>query len=149
MPRFDVTHTKAGVNTANTTMWTLRTPSTTRLLLLELALTVATAPTTGPTFRLGRTTAVGTSSATVTPQTQGSVTAAAGTLLDTAWSANPTLAATDMRNYAVANSIGSGVVWTWYDRPMEIAPSASIHVTNAAATGTTLGSLTIYAVFDE
>lgn len=149
MSRFDVTHTKAGVNTANTIMWQLRCVSTQRLWLYELGLSVATAPTTGPNFRLNRPTATGTSSATVVPQGEDPDVVAAVSLLDTAWSGNPTLAGTDLRNYAVPNTIGSGIVWTWYDQPFVIPKSGGLCIVNGNATGATLGTLTIYAVLSE
>lgn len=150
MARYSVTSNKAGVNTANTIMWQLRAV-TNRAYLLELGLSVAVAPTTGPEFILNRSATAGTSSATVAPQLEGSLGAAATLLLDTAWSANPTLAAVPMRRYAVPNAIGSGIVWTWYDKPLEIEPAATGHicVINGNATGATLGNLDLYAIIDQ
>jgi hypothetical protein len=149
MARYAVTHSKAGVNTANTHMWGIRAASTDRLYIYELGLAVKVAPTTGPSFRLNRATAVGTSSASVVPQPEDpDVTAAVGRL-DTAWSAGATAGAVDMREYAVPNSIGSGIVWTWYDQPLIVPKSGAILIINGNATGTTLGTLTIYAVLDE
>lgn len=149
MARYSVTHVKAGVNTANTIMWAIRAASTDTVYLYELGLSVVTAPTTGPSFRLNRATAVGTSSATVTPQAEGALVTAATSRLDTAWSANPTAGGVDLRTYAVPNSIGSGIVWTWYDMPLILTVSTSILIINGNATGATLGSLGLYAVLDE
>ena len=105
---------------------------------------------TGPAWRLNRGTALGTSSATVTPQLESLPTASAAVArLDTAWSANPTLAGTDLRVYGTPNSIGSGIVWTWYDQPLSLLVSTGICIVNANAAGATLGSFDIYVVFDE
>jgi hypothetical protein len=148
VPRYSVTHSKAGVNTANTIMWQLRAVSPDRVELVELALTVKVAPTTGPSWRLNRGTAIGTSTATVTPQTEDPDVAAASARLDTTWSANPTLGGTDLREYATPNAIGSGIVWTWYDKPLQINIASGICLVNGNATGATTGTLVIYAVFD-
>jgi hypothetical protein len=147
--RHEVTHLKAGVNTANTIMWQLRASSSGCIRLLELALSVSTAPTTGPSWRLNRPTAIGTSSATVAPQKQDSNSVAATALLDTTWSTPLTLAAIDLRRYTTPQTIGSGIVWTWYDQPLMIPLSMGIAIVNGNATGTTLGNFVVYAVFDE
>jgi hypothetical protein len=148
--RYSVTHNKAGINTANSLMWQLR-PVTNRSYLLELGLSVAVAPTNGPEFILSRSLTLGTSSATVVPQIEGSLGKAATLLLDTTWSVAPTTATIPMRRYAVPNAIGSGVVWTWYDKPLEIDLGATfaIQIVNGNASGVTLGNLDIYAVIDE
>lgn len=150
MARYSVTHNKAGINTANSLMWQLR-PVTNRSYLLELGLSVAVAPTNGPEFILSRSLTLGTSSATVVPQIEGSLGKAATLLLDTTWSVAPTTATIPMRRYAVPNAIGSGVVWTWYDKPLEIDLGATfaIQIVNGNASGVTLGNLDIYAVIDE
>jgi len=150
MARYTVAHTKAGVNTANTIMWQIRAASTDMIAIWEMGISVTVAPTTGPSWRLNRPTAIGTSSATVTPQIESPpVASAAVARLDTTWSANPTLAATDMRAYATPNAIGSGIVWTWWDQPLWLAVSTGVALVNANAAGTTLGSFTVYVIFDE
>lgn len=150
MARYSATHRKAGVNTANTIMWQLRAASTNMIEIVELGLSVAVAPTTGPSWRLNRGTALGTSSATVQPQIESPPTvAASAALLDITWSANPTLGAIDLRQYATPNAIGSGIVWTWYDKPLPLLISTGICLVNGNATGTTLGSFDIYLIFDE
>lgn len=150
MARFEAAHNKAGVNTANTIMWQLRTASTSRARIFEIHITVAVAPTTGPSWRLNRSTAVGTSTATVTPEEQDPGGGAAATLLDITWSANPTLASNDMRKYATPSSIGSGIVWTWPDhRPLILPVSSGLAVVNANATGTTVGAFNITFIIEE
>ena len=149
MARYEVGSNKAGVNTANTIMWQIKAV-TNRAYLLELGLSVAVAPTTGPEFILYRSLTQGTSSATLVPQLIGSLGPTSTTVLDTTWSTAPTLTTVPLRRYAVPNAIGSGVVWTWYDRPLEIEPATTgqIIVVNGNATGTTLGNLDLYAVID-
>lgn len=150
MSRYDVTHTKAGVNTANTIMWQLRAASTQRVELLELGVAVSTGPpSTNPQFRLVRAATLGTSTATVTPQPEDPGNAPAVTLLDTTWSTAPTLAANDLRSFPVPASIGAGIVWTWYDKPLTIPISGGLCIVNLNATGATLGSFSIYAYFNE
>jgi len=147
--RYSVTHNKAGVNTANTMMWQLRAVSTQRMELLELMISVRTAPTTGPSWRLNRGTALGTSSATKTPQAEDPDDVAAAAVLDTAWSVNPTAAADDLREFGHPNSIGSAIVWTWWNKPLRINKSTGLIIINANASGTTAGLLVVTAVFDE
>lgn len=149
MPRFFVTSTKAGVNAANTSMWQLRASATAELRLVEVGMSIAVAPTTGPSWRLNRPTAIGTSSATGTPQRRNANSSAPTALLDTAWSVNPTLAADDLMRYATPNAIGSGIVWSFYDMPMIVDRSTGVVVNNGNAVGTTLGSFNIYYIFDE
>ncbi len=148
MSRYDVTSAKSGVNTANTIMWAIKAGAS-RVRLLELALSVEVAPTTGPAWRFNRPTAVGTATATVTPQAEDPSTGASLTLLETTWSAAPTLAGTDHRRFAIPNSIGSGIVFTWYDRPFIIAAAGSLAIVNANASGTTTGTLSTYALIEE
>lgn len=151
MARFEVSNVKAGVNTANTIMWQLRTAAGSRARVFEIGLSVASGPpSTGPSWRLVRATAVGTSTATATADEQDPGGGAPTALLDTTWSANPTLAANDMRKYATTNTLGSGIVWTWPDhRPLIVPVSSGVTIVNALAAGAVLGSFNIYCVFEE
>jgi hypothetical protein len=147
--RYSVTHNKAGINTVNSAMWQIRATATQRIFLYELAIFIEAAPAAAPVIRLNRPTAVGTSTATVAPQPEDPGTPAAATLLDTTWSAAPTLAAIDMRRVPLPNSVGAGIVWTWYDTPLVIPVSGGLAIVNAIAAGATLGSLTMYAYIGE
>jgi hypothetical protein len=149
MSRYSVTNTKAGINTANSPMWQLRAGAGQRIWLYELGIAVSVAPTTNPQFRLNRPTAIGTSSATVTPQTEDPGNAAATGLLDTAWTTPPTAGAVDLRSFPVPASVGAGIVWTWYDTPFIIPGGTGLQIINANATGATPGSFSIYAYFSE
>ncbi len=149
MSRYSIGVNKAGVNTANTIMWAIRAGASQRVHLLELAVFVEIAPTTGPAWRLNRPTAVGATPTTATFQPEDPDVVAAATVLDTAWGTPPTLAGTDGRRYPNANSIGSGMVWTWYDFPFTIPKGTSLAIVNANATGTTVGTLGMYALIGE
>ena len=149
MSRYSMTTTKAGINTANSVMWAIKAGASQRVQLLELGLSVEVAPTTGPAWRLNRPTAVGTATATVTPQAEDPGVVAATALLETTWSAAPTLAAVDLRRFAIPNSIGSGIVWTWYDSPLVIPAGGSLVIVNGNAAGAALGTLSAYALVAE
>lgn len=152
MARFEVANNKAGVNTANTTMWQLKTTTATRARVFEIGISVASAPTNAPSWRLARATAIGTSTATVTAEEEDPGGGAPITVLDTTWSANPTVSATNMRLYATPVTAGSGIVWTWPDHRPLIVPNAAasgLCIVNTIAAGTVLGSFNIYCVFEE
>lgn len=149
MGRYSVTANKAGVAAANTQMFMLRAGAGQAVLLMELAVSVEAAPTTGPAWRLNRPTAAGTASTQIVPQAEDPDNVAALTRLDTAWSVAPTAAGVDLRRYATPNAIGSGIVWTFYDRPFRIPPAGGLLLINATSTGATVGSFNCYAVFSE
>lgn len=150
MARFEVSNAKAGVNGANTIMWQLKMGATSRCRIFEIALSVATAPTNAPSWRLARATALGTSTATVAPEEQDPGGGAATALLDTTWSTPPTLAAIAMRRYATPITAGSGIVWTWPDhRPFIVPISNGICIVNDLATGAGLGLFNISIVLEE
>jgi hypothetical protein len=85
-------------------------------LLRELHV-FTTAGTTNP-WGLFRSTAAGTRTTPTVPTNPANALIAAGnaplTGFATAWSVNPTLAATALRRFQGAASIGAGVIWTWY-----------------------------------
>jgi hypothetical protein len=142
---YSVTSNKAGVNIANTIMWTLRADATQRIWLVELGVSVEVAPTTGPAWRLNRVTATGTITTSIVPQPEDPDVPAALTRLDTVWSVNPTLGGVDLRRYATPSTIGSGIVWTWFDEPFVIPKSGGVAVVNANPSGATVGSMSVYA----
>lgn len=152
MARFEVAHNKAGVNTANTVMWQLRTATTTRARVFEIGISIAVAPAAAPSWRLARATALGATPTTQAAEEEDPGGPSAITLLDTAWGTAPTPSATNMRLYATPITAGSGIVWTWPDHRPLIIPNAvasGLCVVNANASGTTAGSFNIYLVFEE
>lgn len=154
MARFEVSNAKVGTNIANTIMWQFKASATSRARIFEIGLSLAivNAGTTpqGPSWRLQRATAIGTSTATVAAEEQDPGGGAATALVDTTWSTLPTLAATSMRLYATPNTMGSGIVWTWPDhRPLIVPISNGLCIVNALATGTTPGTMNCYFLFEE
>jgi hypothetical protein len=147
--RYSVTNAKAGVNTANTIMWQLKASATERYELLEVTISAKAAPTTAPSWRLNRGTALGTSTATIQPQPEDPDDDTASTLLDTTWSANPTAGGVDLREFAHPAAIGNGIVWTFYNKPIQVNRSTGLLFINGNASGATLGTLTITCTFDE
>lgn len=152
MARFEVANAKSGTaSTANVIMWQFKTAAGSRARIFEIALSIAVAPnTSGPSWRLTRSATLGTSTATVTPEEQDPGGGAATVVLDTTWSANPTLSANDLRKYATPTAIGSGIVWTWPDhRPLIVPVSSGLLITNASNPGTTAGTYNCTFVFEE
>jgi hypothetical protein len=151
--RYSTSHTKAGVNTADTIMWEIRPGSNDDVYVYEIGLSIASAPINGPQWRVVRSTTVGTASSQATPVLEGPGSNTANARLDLTWSANPTTAAqganTDLRRFTTSPTIGNGIVWTWYDQPLYVAAGAGLCIVNGIATGTTLGSFQIYVRFDE
>jgi hypothetical protein len=153
--RYGVSHTKAGVNTADTPMWLIHPGTNDDVFVYEIGLSVAgtTAPTNGPMWRLVRSTAFGTISTQVTPVLEDPGSNTANAKLDVAWSVNPTVAAqssfADLRRFQTTNAIGNGIVWTWYDKPLYIPASAGVCIVNGTAAGASLGTFNVYVRFDE
>lgn len=149
--RYEVGISKAGVNLANTVMWQLRAP-TRRTRLFEMGLFVDVAPTTAPQFVLARATAGGTSSTSTVGQQTTPEAAAGSATVDSVWSAAPTFTTTGpfIRRMTLPVTAGSGIIWTWPDG-LFVTPTATTNliIANAAATGATLGSFTIYCSWDE
>jgi hypothetical protein len=150
--RYEIGHSKAGVNTANTVMWALRAPSR-RTWLMELGLFVDTSPTTPPQFALARNTAgTITQSTTATGLALVPEASSGTTMLDSAWTTPPTFntAGTFVRRITLPVTAGAGVIWTW---PEGLIVGTTITTTlviaNLAASGATLGQFSVYASWEE
>lgn len=144
---------RAGINAANSAYAQLRNTGTaSRLYVVEIGIGVGVAPTTAPSFYLSRSTAVGTSTATLAGQpSDPGETTAAGTL-DSTWSAAPTFSTSNfMRNGALAVTAGGMIIWTFYDAPLVVPASttAGLVLANANASGATTGTFTGYFDWDE
>src|SRR6476619_5512522 len=119
--RYGVSHTKAGVNTADTPMWLIHPGTNDDVFIYEIGLSIAgtTAPTNGPLWRLARSTAFGTITTQISPVLEDPGANTANAKLDTVWSVNPTVPTqasfADLRRFQTTNAIGNGIVWTWYD----------------------------------
>lgn len=106
---------------------------------LELWNTTTTAL---PQLQLIRSTARGTQSTTTTPTAASNATnpgymLAPTFVVDTAWSAQPTLVALPMRMPDIAGTVGSSVFWDWGDQdPLQVVNGNGVAVQNASG-GTT------------
>lgn len=151
MARYCIGTTKTGVNTASTVMWAIKAGAADRAFLLELGLWVATAPTTGPDFRLLRPNAAGVTPTSTLFQAEDTGDPVATAALETAWGTAPTLQATpiDLRRFGLPVTAGSGIVWTFGNRGLVIPTATELLIVNGNAAGTTVGSFGIYAVIDE
>lgn len=153
MARYSAGGSRAGINTANSALFQLRPTSTAeRLYVVEVGINIAVAPTTAPAFYLARSTAVGTSTATLAgqPHEPGDV-AAVGTL-DTTWSAAPTFSTSLFLRYGgLAVTAGGMLIWTFYDAPIVLAADTAkgLVIANANASGATTGTVTAYMSWDE
>jgi hypothetical protein len=118
--------------------------------VVEIGFTITTALTTACGVYLSRGTAAGTSSTTLAgqPHDPGEV-AAIGTL-DTAYSAAPTFSTSAfMRYIGLPTTVGSSVVWTFYDNPVIVAASTSAPLVLAGTVAETAGAYSIYMMWDE
>lgn len=150
--RYELGVAKAGVNTANTVMFALRAP-TRRSWLHELGIFVDVAPTTAPQIVVARNTA-GTVTATTTAVGLQVVpeASAASTTLDSAWSTPPTFNTSGpfLRRMTLPVTAGAGIIWTWPDGLIITSTlSTALVIANAAASGATLGQLSVYASWEE
>jgi hypothetical protein len=143
---------KAGVNTANTVMWELRSASTDRVYIREIGLFIVVAPTTAPSLVLARTTNTPAGATNLTPIGADPADAAASAVFSTAWATTAptfTTAGPFIRNIGLPVTAGSGAIWSFADEPVVLAVSSGLCIANLNATGATLGSFGCYVVFDE
>jgi hypothetical protein len=96
------------------------------------------AAATASTYGLNRPTALGTRTSPVALLAEDSADPALTgiALIDSAlaWSAQPTLAAEDLRRIALPATIGTGVIWT-FPRGITLATSLSLALVNRATNG--------------
>lgn len=153
--RYQAALTKTGINTAGPQLyWQLRSNGSQRLRLVEIGIAVNTAPTTAPLFQLSRATAsLGTASTTLTGQPFDTSDAAGTGILESAWSAAPTINTTYVRMMGLPVTAGNGFIWTFpNDGEMIIGGAAAaqaLQITNANASGATTGSFSCYIVWEE
>jgi hypothetical protein len=136
--------------TAYATFWT---PSGTGMAKIrEIGYSNSSASTTLPQLQLIRATARGTQTTTVTPTAaanpQDTGYSAPASVIDTAWSVQPTLVAIPLRMTDVAGTVGSGTIWTWsQDGELDVAANAGVVIQNAS--GGTTAIIRIYFVWSE
>jgi len=148
---YGATSSKAGVNTATTTMWNLWSGGAT-LYLQTLIVTMPVASTNMPDLYVVRSTARGTQSTTVAgTMFDPNDNAATGTL-DSAWSAAPTVGAVtaSMIRLPLALTAGASFYWT-ADQLNAIwcRSGAGIAIVNGNASGATTGTFVLTAVWRE
>jgi hypothetical protein len=143
---------RAGINTADSVLFQLRPTNTAqRIKLLEVVVSVYTAPSNAPQLYLTRSTAVGTSTATLAGQALDPADAAAMGTFDSTWSAAPTItAANKIQVGGLAVTAGGAWVWTFRDWPLVLAASTSAGLCVCSnASGATLGAFTCSMLWQE
>lgn len=153
MSRYGAGASRAGINTADSAYFQLRpTSAIQRLKLLEVVVGIAVAPTTAPSLYLTRSTAVGTSTATLAGLPLDPADAASIATLDSTWSVNPTFtAASKLAVGALAVTAGGAWVWSFRDSPLVMAADTTdgLVVANANASGATTGTFTCSMLWQE
>lgn len=153
--RYEAALGRAGINTAGPQLyWQLRSNGTRRLRILELGISVDSAPSTAPAFAISRaTTALGTASTTLAGQPLDPADPDATGILESAWSSAPTIVTTYRRRFALATTAGGGFIWSFLpDRPLIVGANNAAHalqIVNLNASGTTAGAFSLYCVWDE
>jgi hypothetical protein len=144
-----------GINTAGPQLYfQLRSNGSARIAVVEIGISIVTAPSTAPNFQISRATAsLGTASTSLAGQPLDPADAAATGVWESAWSGAPTINTTYHRAFGLPVTIGNGFIWTWpVDRPLIIGTNAAAHalqITNANASGATTGNFAAYVVWDE
>jgi len=150
--RYQAALSRSGINTAGPQLyWQLRSNSTYRLRIIELGVSVVSAPTTAPNFQISRaTSALGTASTSLAGQPLDSADAAATGVFESAWSSAPTINTTYHRMFGLAVTAGGGFIWTWpVDSPLILPVSAALQISNANASGAMTGTFAAYVVWEE
>ncbi len=152
MSRYGAGASRAGINTADSVLFQLRPTSTAqRIKVLEVVVGIAVAPSTAPSLYLTRSTAVGTSTATLAGLPLDPADATAIGTLDSTWSANPTItAANKIQTGSLAVTAGGAWVWSFRDWPLVLAASTSAGLcVVCSASGTTTGTFTCSMMWQE
>lgn len=149
--RYQAALSRSGINSAGPQLyWQLRS-ATPRLRIIELGVSVVSAPTTAPLFQISRATAsLGTASTSQTGQPLDAADATATGILESAWSGAPTINTTYHRMFGLATTAGGGFIWTWpVDSPLILASTNALQITNANASGATTGTFACYVTWEE
>lgn len=150
--RYQAALSRSGINTAGPQLyWQIRSNGTNRLRIIELGVSVVSAPTTAPNFQISRATAsLGTASTSLAGQALDAADAAGTGILESAWSSAPTINTTYHRMMGLAVTAGGGFIWTWpVDSPLVLAVNNALQITNANASGATTGTFAAYVVWEE
>lgn len=153
MARYGAAFSVAGTNTANTFVVNLtNTGTAVRMKVVQLAVGIAVAPTTAPSFYLSRASARGTNTTTLAGQAfDPSDPASAGTL-DLTNSAAPTFSTTlKIAGGGLSTTAGGWWIWDFRDSPLVIPATAAsgLAIVNANASGATTGTFAGYMTWEE
>lgn len=155
MARYGAGVSMSGINTANTAYANLdQTGSTQRLLVRQVIVNIAVAPSTAPALYLARTSARGTQASTLAGLPWDENDAAALGTVDVCGTgaSQPTFTNTNiMSGGGLAVTAGGAWVWTFFDVPIIIKATAGngLAVCNANASGATLGTFKVSFMWDE
>lgn len=143
----------AGVNAANTVLANLKAGAADRLKLLQVLLSIETAPSTPPVFQLERMNAVGTGAITSTAGAAfDSGEGAAVGVLETAWATTrPTRLATPLGFGRIQLPVtqASAFVFDFTNRPLVAALSGGLMLVMTTASGATVGQIGGTFIWDE
>lgn len=151
MGAYGATSSKAGVNTAATTMWNLWSTGGS-LYLQTLIVTIPVAPTTIPDLYVVRASARGTQTATGAGNPFDPNDNTATGTLDNTWSANPTVGAvgTALARLPLPLAAGASFYWTADTlNSMWCRNGAGLAIVNGNASGATTGTFVVTAIWRE
>ena len=150
MARFELS--VAGVTAASGAAYaTIHTSATVPIRIVEFGFSNTTAVSSDVKLGKPANTPVATTSQTSTLSYHGygSAELTSATNIDTAWSTAPTAptAANSGRRIVLPANIGAGIIWSMYDRPIELLVSSWLVVWNTGAA--TAAANALYFVWDE
>jgi hypothetical protein len=148
--RYGAQVSMSGINTADKAYILVWAP-TYPLSVVELAVNIAAAPTNAPALYIARATARGTQASTLAGQPYDPDSAASDGTLDVCASATqPTFSTTNIfRGGGLGTSLGGFVVFPFYDVPIVVKPGNGLVLANAIASGSTLGTWKLGAIWDQ
>lgn len=143
----------AGVNTVNSILAQLKAAASDRAKLLELGLSIVTAPTNAPEFSLERMNAVGTGAITTQAiEKSDSADGTAACTLEIGWATTrPTRLATPapFRRWQMPLTVGQAYVIDLTNTPLIVPLSGGIMLNQITASGATLGQFNGWWKWDE
>ena len=153
MARYGAAFSVSGVNTVNTFTVNLTNLSTVvRLRVMQIAVGIAVAPSTAPSFYLSRATARGTNTTTLAGQPFDSNEPTSQASLDLTNSVAPTFSTSlKLAGGGLAVTAGGWWIWDFRDSPLVIPATAAsgLAIVNANASGATTGTFAGYMTWEE
>jgi len=153
MARYGAAFSVAGTNTANTFVVNLtNTGTAVRMKVVQLAVGIAVAPTTAPSFYLSRATARGTNTTTLAGQAFDPGDPASAGTLDLTNSVAPTFSTSlKIAGGGLSTTAGGWWIWDFRDSPLIVQATAAsgVSIVNASASGATTGTFAGYAIWEE